>query len=144
MNVKFLFLLTEKGPPLEKDWVSCSQSWSPGGSTGVAALLEGEGIFCEHLLGAADLDSLPSRCVCAHLVSVRAGLPFLVPGGGRLCEEVHIRLVILRRAKGLHLLNFQLWRWVKSGVSFLSCQSIYHTCPMWSENLLSGLKQTIM
>lgn len=42
----------------------------------------------------------------AYLVSVRAALLFLVPsGGGFGGEEVHIHLVILRRAKGLQALQ---------------------------------------
>ena len=137
---------TEKGPPLEKDWVSCSQSWSPGSTIGLAALLEGETIFCEHLLDATDLNSSAPRVMCMHIscLSEQDCLFWSPAGGGFVSEEVHIHLVILRRAKGLQLFNFQLWRWVKLGVSFLSCENIYYTCPMWWENLLSGLKQTIM
>ena len=43
-------------------------AWSPGGRSGVAALLEGERIFCQHLLDAADVDSLPSCRVCTPRV----------------------------------------------------------------------------
>lgn len=79
----------------------------------------------------------PACYVYAYLVSVRAGLPFLGPSRGKaLSVRRHIHLVILRRAKGLPTLQLSALEMSKIRSFFLSCQNIYHTCPVWWENSL--------